>query len=145
MFGNERNKVKQMLKRELEDVQQSAKNARQSAVGLSDATPSASGERALAESTDDFWQDKVRKVEALSNQFNSATPSGRVDIGAVLDLDIDGEDMRALYTDLNLQLSSSEITTITPASPVGKLISGLTVGGQAKLNENTVVKVKKIF
>jgi len=145
MFGSERNKVKQILQGELESVRQAAKNARQNAVGLAGATPSASGERALAESTDEFWQDKVRKVEALNSQFNSARPSGRVDLGTVLDLDIGGEDMRALYTDLNLQLNSSEITTITPVSPVGRIISGLAVGGQARLNENTVVKVKKIF
>lgn len=145
MFENERGKVKKILQGELESVRQAAENARQNAVSLAGATPSASGERALAESTDNFWQDKVRKVEELNSQFNSARPSGRVDLGAVLDLDIGGEDMRALYTDLNLQLNSSEITTITPASPVGKVISGLVVGGQARLNGDTVVKVKQIF
>lgn len=138
-----RNQILEQIRTELEEVRLRAAGAHQTAISFSSASPSESGDRAKAESDDNFWRDKLSKLTQLEQQLSKGGNT-RVDLGTIAEVEIDGETMTVIYSDLNLQLSSG-LRVLTPSSPIGKAVTGAGEGSSFTVNSVVPVKIKKVF
>lgn len=86
---------------------------------------SGSGERAAAEDESARWQGTVSKLVMLKKcvEAGSENPE-RVSLGALTELDMDGDEFVAIISDINCRLSLSDATVVTPQSPLGRVLMG---------------------
>jgi len=143
-----RENIIQGIETDLASARRAAEQARQFAVDCANNNSiSGSGERAVAEGQSASWQSTVTKLEKLRNGLNSAG-SGRVSLGALADVEIDGESFTAVISDVNCQLSNEGTTVVTPQSPLGKVLlghgSGETVEYQVGA-DRVQARIKRIF
>lgn len=129
-------------------ARRAAEQARQFAVDCAtNNSISGSGERSVAEGQSAAWQATVAKLEKLKRGLGS-TSSERVSLGALADVEIDGDSFTAVISDTNCLLSEDQVTVVTPQSPLGKVLMGRKSGETVEYqvgNEKVRARVHRIF
>ena len=143
-----REAIIQSVEGDLASARAAAKQAQEFAVECArNNSISGSGERSVAEGQSAAWQETVAKFEKLRQSLGGGA-TNRVSLGALAEIEMDGDRFIAVISDVSCQLSNSEVTVVTPQSPLGKVLMGHGQGEAVEYqmgNERVRARVQKVF